>query len=107
MSDRHIGETTLAAMVLHAARGTAPALAGVTLCYTPAAGDDPTWELAGITYGAVADHAAAQRAVTEAVAVYRLFWIMVPDGDPRNDQVTGPLTPSELSRLLGQTLPRS
>ena len=89
-------------MVVHGARGRAPGLAGVILRYVPAGADEANWDLAGIEFG-TADHDQARRAVAEAVAAYRLHWIMVPDGDPRDEQVVGPLTAEELSRLRART----
>ena len=101
-SEHFVSQTTLTAMVLHAARISAPAIEAITLRFAKPNRDGINWTLADFVHG-LADYDSARAAIIEAVSIYRLFWIMVPDGDSR-DQDARPLATKGLSRLLAQSL---
>ena len=101
-SEHFVSQTTLTAMVLHAARISAPAIEAITLRFAKPNRDGINWTLADFVHG-LADYGSAREAIIEAVSIYRLFWIMVPDGDVRDQQDARSLTTEELSRLLAQS----
>ena len=74
--------STLTAMILHAARLQAPGIAAVGLRFVEPDIYGINWRVAGIAFGS-ADVALARKAVAHAASVYRLFWVMVTDDDPR------------------------
>ena len=75
-------QSTLTAMILHAARLQAPGIAAIGLRFPEPDSFGINWRVAGTAFGS-ADVALARKAIAHAASVYRLFWVMVTDDDPR------------------------
>ena len=80
--DQFTHQSTLTAMVLHAARIEVPGIASVVLEYAKPDIYGINWRVAGVAPGSAAIDA-AREAIVKAASIYKLFTVMVPDGDPR------------------------
>jgi hypothetical protein len=77
--NRHFAtEAVLTAMVLHAAQISAPGIEAIALQLVEPDETGCNWRVAALLTGS-AEPNEARRAVTDAVASYRLFWRMAAD----------------------------
>ena len=78
---RFVGQSDLTAMILAQVRSECPGVHTVMLAFGDA--EEATWGIAHVEAGR-ATSLVALTAANAAVDLYRIPWIMVPDGDPRD-----------------------